>query len=79
MNWLSGLYSMGRPLNTWPSGADHPVVARKQTDVVVTLTLEFNPESFLLVPAALAIYFMLWVLWHWWREEKRARNGGHRA
>jgi hypothetical protein len=35
------------------------------------MTMEFHEESLWLIPVGLAIWFMLWVLWNWWREEKR--------
>jgi hypothetical protein len=33
--------------------------------------MELHSESFMLIPVALATGFMLWVLWNWWREERR--------
>jgi hypothetical protein len=33
------------------------------------MTVVFQEESLWLVPAGLAIYFMLWVLRNWWREQ----------
>jgi hypothetical protein len=35
------------------------------------MTVVFEEQSLWLVPAVSAIYFMLWVLWGWWREERR--------
>jgi hypothetical protein len=35
------------------------------------VTVEFREESLLLIPIGLAISFMLWVLWNWWKEERR--------
>ena len=34
------------------------------------MVVEFKPESLLLVPAGTAIWFMIWVLWNWWRRER---------
>lgn len=57
----------------------HGAFLRGSTDVVrrtaergsVAMAVDVQPEGLLLVPAAFAIWFMLWVLWHWWKEEKR--------
>ncbi len=38
------------------------------------MTLEFHAESLWLIPVGLALWFMLWVLWNWWREERRSRS-----
>ncbi len=35
------------------------------------MTVEFREESLLLIPVCMAIGFMLWVLWNWWKEERR--------
>ena len=37
----------------------------------VSMTIDFNEKSLWLIPAGLAILFMLWVLWNWRREERR--------
>ena len=37
----------------------------------VTMAVEFQAESLLLIPVGLGISFMLWVLWNWHKEEKR--------
>jgi hypothetical protein len=31
----------------------------------------FRAETLLLIPVALAVGFLLWALWNWWREERR--------
>jgi hypothetical protein len=31
----------------------------------------FHPDSLWLIPPALALSFMVWVLWCWWREEHK--------
>ena len=59
----------------------YAVVLRGSTDVarraaergIVAMAVDVHPEGLLLVPAAFAIWFMLWALWHWWKEEKRQR------
>jgi len=38
------------------------------------VTVEFHEESLWLIPVGFAVYFMVWVLWHWWKEEHRARR-----
>lgn len=38
---------------------------------IVAVTVDLHPEGLLLVAAGFAIWFMLWALWHWWKEEKR--------
>jgi len=37
----------------------------------VSVTVEVHEESLWLIPVSIAIAFMLWVLWHWWKEERR--------
>jgi cytochrome c-type biogenesis protein CcmH/NrfF len=36
--------------------------------------MEFNKEVLWLVPVAIAVCFLLWVLWNWMREERRSRR-----
>ena len=33
----------------------------------------FQPESLLLLPVGLGVFFMLWVLWNFWLDEHRKR------
>ena len=35
------------------------------------MTVVFEEQSLWLIPAVLSVCFMLWVLWGWWREERR--------
>jgi len=35
------------------------------------MKVEFGAEALWLIPVGFAIWFMLWVLWKWWREERR--------
>jgi hypothetical protein len=35
------------------------------------MTIEFHPEALWLVPAAIAVGFMLWTLWNLHKETKR--------
>jgi hypothetical protein len=38
---------------------------------IVSMTLQIGTESLWLAPLGMAIYFMLWVLCSWWREQHR--------
>jgi len=33
--------------------------------------MEFHSETLWLIPLGLALWFLFWVLWNWWREEHR--------
>lgn len=35
------------------------------------MKMEFDAEILWLVPLALALWFMIWVLWNWWQEWHR--------
>jgi hypothetical protein len=35
------------------------------------MTIEIHEQTLWLIPVSLAVGFMLWVLWNWWREERR--------
>jgi hypothetical protein len=35
------------------------------------MKLEFDVETLALIPVGIAIWFMMWVLWNWRREERR--------
>ena len=35
------------------------------------MTVEVHEQTLWLVPVGMAIGFMLWVLWHWLKEERR--------
>jgi hypothetical protein len=43
------------------------------------MTVEIQEQSLWLVPAGLAICFMVWVLWSWWREERRRSRSNDRV
>jgi len=46
--------------------------AMRMTDGVFTaVKMEFNAGMLWLIPVGLALWFMCWVLWNWWREEHR--------
>ncbi len=38
------------------------------------MTVELNENAPWLILVGLAICFMLWVLWNWWKEERRRGN-----
>jgi hypothetical protein len=33
------------------------------------MTIEIHAQTLWLIPVSLAVGFMVWVLWNWWREE----------
>ncbi len=33
------------------------------------MTIEIHEQTLWLIPVSLAVGFMVWVLWNWWREE----------
>ena len=45
--------------------------ARWKAEGGMALMYEFHPESLWLIPAALAVGFMLWTLWNLHKEIKR--------
>lgn len=72
MNWLLLLYREKRGLEARSPPAWLYALARGAAErSIVAMAVDFHPEAALLVPAAFAIWFMLWVLWHWWKEERR--------
>ena len=72
MNWLPHLYCPGVDwIHRAFSCAWIGAVCGKAKRGVAPLVVEFKPDSLLLVPAGTAIWFMIWVLWNWWKEEKR--------
>jgi hypothetical protein len=38
------------------------------------MKLEFDVETLALIPVGIALWFMIWVLWNWRREERRKKN-----
>jgi hypothetical protein len=41
---------------------------------IVSMTVEIREQTLLLIPVSLAVGFMVWVLWNWWREEHRTEG-----
>lgn len=35
------------------------------------MKLEFDAEMLWLISTGIALWFLVWVLWNWWREEHR--------
>ena len=35
------------------------------------MEIRSDTELFWLVPLGLALWFLIWALWNWWREERR--------
>jgi hypothetical protein len=42
---------------------------RRAEGRIASMTIEIHAQTLWLIPVVLAIGFMLWVLWNWWREE----------
>jgi hypothetical protein len=42
-----------------------------QNGGIASMTIEIHEQTLLLIPVSLAVGFMVWVLWNWWREEHR--------
>ena len=40
------------------------------------MTLEIHEQTLWLIPVGLAVSFMVWVLWNWWREEHHPNDAG---
>jgi hypothetical protein len=38
------------------------------------MTIEIHEQTLWLIPVSLAVGFMVWVLWNWWREEHRTNE-----
>jgi hypothetical protein len=38
------------------------------------MTIEIHEQTLWLIPVSLAVSFMVWVLWNWWREEHRIKE-----
>jgi len=36
---------------------------------IASMTIEIHAQTLWLIPVSLAVGFMVWVLWNWWREE----------
>jgi hypothetical protein len=36
---------------------------------IASMTIEIHEQTLWLIPVILAVGFMVWVLWNWWREE----------
>jgi hypothetical protein len=44
---------------------------RRAEGGIASMTIEIHAQTLWLIPVSLAVGFMLWVLWNWWREEHR--------
>jgi hypothetical protein len=44
---------------------------RRAEGGIASMTIEIHEQTLWLIPVSLAIGFMVWVLWNWWREEYR--------
>ena len=36
------------------------------------MILQLHADIFWLIPLAFSLFFMLWVLWNWWKEERKS-------
>jgi cytochrome c-type biogenesis protein CcmH/NrfF len=43
------------------------------------MKLEIDAVTLWLIPAGIALWFMIWVLWHWRREERRRDHRPHQS
>jgi hypothetical protein len=43
--------------------------ARERKGGIASMTIEIHEQTLWLIPVSLAVGFMVWVLWNWWREE----------
>ena len=44
-------------------------VGRRAEGGIASMTIEIHEQTLWLIPVGLAVGFMVWVLWNWWREE----------
>lgn len=51
-----------------PARVNEDLTRRETERGNVIMTLELQAHELWLVPLVPALYFMLWVLWHWWKE-----------
>lgn len=35
------------------------------------MKVEFDAAEFALIPVGIALWFMVWVLWNWWKDQRR--------
>ena len=35
------------------------------------MRIDFDPKTLWLIPLGIALWFLVWALWHWWRESRR--------
>ncbi len=41
---------------------------------IASMTMEIHAQTLWLIPVSLAVGFMVWVLWNWWREEHHMKE-----
>ena len=61
VDWMHGL-SLPGSMKTFRKVAERRIFS---------MAIDLHPEGLLVIPAGFAVWFMLWALWHWWKEEKR--------
>lgn len=81
-NWLLDPYRNGRHLDSrgLPVAREMNAVKRRWAERgIVSMTVDLHEQSLWLIPVSLAVGFMVWVLWNWWREERRIEGGRQRG
>jgi hypothetical protein len=63
------LLSMERFSRQEPTAHSRP--PDRKAELRINAMLKFQPESLLLIPFGLGVFFMLWVLWNLWLDEHR--------
>lgn len=74
MNSLLALYRKWRLLKSALTRRQSQFIRRscgRRNLRYAAMKMEFDAEILWLVPLALALWFMIWVLWNWWQEWHR--------
>jgi len=74
MNSLLALYTKRRPLKSglpWLLNSSSSAAGGRGLREDADMQMEFDAKALWLIPAGLALWFMIWALWNWWREERR--------
>jgi hypothetical protein len=73
-NHILPLYRKRRPLESQAFRSRKPFRAHEEREAdggFVAVKIDLNAEILTLIPVGLAIWFLLWVLWNWSREQRR--------
>lgn len=63
--------SSGRTRSPWMRDTRRAVHRRTERRIVA-MTMEIHEQTLWLIPVCIAVSFMVWVLWSWWREERHS-------